>query len=135
MEQSNLYAEQFFSKQSIIEPRSRLHSWKKKLLTVPEFLRFFALVIILGIARFPKMEDHWAKKWPFGSHIFRSIMPRDRFSMILKFFHLNDNSKYIRRGETGFDPLLKYDHCWTHCYETFKVVTLRIKKCLSMRLW
>ena len=107
VDQSNLYAEQFFAKQPIIKPRSRLHSWKKKVLTVPEFFRFFALVIVMGIVRFPKMEDHWAKKWPFGSHSFRSIMSRDRFSMILKFFHVNDNSKYIRRGESGYDPLFK----------------------------
>ena len=107
VDQTSLYAVQYFAKQPTIKPRSRLHSWNKKLLTVPEFLRFFALIIVMGIVRFPKMEDHWAQKWPFGAHSFRKIMSRDRFAMILKFFHVNDSSKYIRRGENGYDPLYK----------------------------
>ena len=107
VEQTNMYAEQFFEKQQTIKPRSRLHSWKKKLLTVSELLRFLALVIVMGVIRFPRMEDHWAQKWPYGSHSFGKIMSRDRFSMILKFFHVNDNCKYIKKGEIGHDPLHK----------------------------
>ena len=34
-------------------------------------------------------------------------MTRDRFSVILKFIHLNDNKKSKRKGETGYDPLFK----------------------------
>ena len=34
-------------------------------------------------------------------------MSRDRFVMILKFLHINDNSKYKKKGEPGHDPLYK----------------------------
>ena len=34
-------------------------------------------------------------------------MKRDRFTLILRFLHLNDNSLYRRRGEPGYDPLFK----------------------------
>ena len=34
-------------------------------------------------------------------------MKRDRFSLILRFLHLNDNSKYKKKGEEGHDPLFK----------------------------
>ena len=34
-------------------------------------------------------------------------MKRDRFSLILRFLHLNDNSGYRRKGEPGHDPLYK----------------------------
>ena len=34
-------------------------------------------------------------------------MKRDRFSLLMKFLHLNDNSQYIKKGEPGHDPLYK----------------------------
>ena len=33
-------------------------------------------------------------------------MKRDRFSQVMRFLHLNDNSKY-KKGEPGHDPLYK----------------------------
>uniref|UniRef100_A0ABM0MTM6 PiggyBac transposable element-derived protein 4-like n=1 Tax=Saccoglossus kowalevskii TaxID=10224 RepID=A0ABM0MTM6_SACKO len=35
------------------------------------------------------------------------MMPRDRFELILKFLHFNDNAAYVARGEAGYDPLFK----------------------------
>ena len=34
-------------------------------------------------------------------------MKRDRFTLILQFLHLNDNSLYIEKGEPGHYPLYK----------------------------
>jgi len=34
-------------------------------------------------------------------------MKRDRFSLLLRFLHLNDNSRYKGKGEPGHDPLFK----------------------------
>ena len=34
-------------------------------------------------------------------------MKRDRFSLLLRFLHLNDSSKYKKKGEPGHDPLFK----------------------------
>ena len=34
-------------------------------------------------------------------------MKRDRFSLILRFLHLNDNRHYKKKGEDGHDPLFK----------------------------
>ena len=34
-------------------------------------------------------------------------MSQDCFSVILKFFHLNDSSKLIPKGSPGYDPLYK----------------------------
>ena len=36
-----------------------------------------------------------------------SILKRDRFSLILRFLHLNDSTKYIPKGQPGHDPLYK----------------------------
>ena len=34
-------------------------------------------------------------------------MKRDRFSLLHRFLHLNDNSQYKKKGEPGHDPLFK----------------------------
>ena len=34
-------------------------------------------------------------------------MKHDRFSLVLKFFHLADNNSYIPKGQPGHDPLFK----------------------------
>ena len=34
-------------------------------------------------------------------------MSRNRFSLLLRFLHLNDSTKYIPNGEPGYDPLYK----------------------------
>ena len=35
------------------------------------------------------------------------VMKRDRFSLLMRFLHLNDNSRYIKRGQPGHDALYK----------------------------
>ena len=35
------------------------------------------------------------------------IMKRNRFSLVLRFLHLNDSTQYMRKGEPGHDPLFK----------------------------
>ena len=47
----------------------------------------------------------WKSKWNKSST--PQILKRDRFSLILKFLHLNDNTEYIAKGQPGHDPLFK----------------------------
>ena len=35
------------------------------------------------------------------------ILKRDHFTLIMKFIHLNDNEKYVSRGQPGHDPIFK----------------------------
>ena len=35
------------------------------------------------------------------------VIKRDRFSLIMKFLHLSDNTQYIPKGQPGHDPLYK----------------------------
>ncbi len=53
------------------------------------------------------VEDAWVTSWPFATSTFSSILSRDRFSLILRFLHLNDSSKYTPKGQPGHDPLYK----------------------------
>ncbi len=69
--------------------------------------KFLCLVIVMESIHYPAIEDYWSTSWPFASSTFSSIMKRDRFSLVLKFLHLNDNSHYIPKGQPGHDPLYK----------------------------
>ena len=47
-------------------------------------------------------------------------MKRDRFSLILRFLHLNDSTLYRRKGEPGHDPLYKMRPFIEPLFENFR---------------
>ena len=119
--QTNLYANQYLEENEIPQ-RSRLRSWRKKVHTVTELIQFLCLLIVMGIINYPKTEDHWITSWPFCSSSCSQIMSRDRFSMLLRFFHLNDNKMYIKKGDPGYDPLYKLRPLQDSLLKNFKLV-------------
>ena len=132
--QTNLHVQQYIANNDI-PPHSRVRRWSKSLFDVDELRRFFAIVILMGLVRYPQIESHWTVLlWPFtNTHCSNvsaahnpisryimytlakfkfclnppQIMKRDRFTLILRFLHLNDNRNYKKRGEPGHDPLFK----------------------------
>ena len=100
VDQTNLYAKQFFEKESP-PPRSRVNEWKKKAFTSNEF---FAMVIVMGVIHYRRLDDYWVTSWP---NTFSQIMSRDWFSCILKFLHLNNSEMMPKKGETGYDAPYK----------------------------
>ena len=127
VEHTNLNAEQYMSSHTLA-PRSRIRQWLKQDHTLSELHRFIALILVMGLVRYPKVESHWSTSWPYATEAFSSVsyrnsvtytcmykymymyiqvMKRDRFSLLLRFLHLNDNSQYKKKGEPGHDPLFK----------------------------
>ena len=72
---------------------------------VAELKKFLAMVIIMGLISYPSIEDYWVISWPLATPTFSSILSRDRFSLLMKFLHLNDSTKYVTKGQPGYDPL------------------------------
>ena len=107
VQQTNLNAQQFLDSASNIRPRSRANFWDKKLHDLAELRKFLSLVIVMGIIHFPSIEDYWVTSWPFSNNTFSDILKRDRFTLLLRFLHLNDNSRYIPKGQPGHNPLYK----------------------------
>ena len=84
---------------------------------VAELLQFLAIVIVIGIVRYPQIEIHWSTLWLYSNAQFSSVslhcvflekfMPyentvgheKDRFTLILQFIHLNDYRHYKKKGE------------------------------------
>ena len=61
----------------------------------------------MGLVNFPQVEEYWATTWPYSNLTFSKVMSRDRFSLLMRFLHLNDSTGYIKKGEPGHDPLYK----------------------------
>ena len=120
--QTNLYADQYLQeKENDLPPKSRLRFWRKKLHTITEFMQFLSVMIVMGIINFPKIEDHWVTTWPYCNDTCSRIMTRDRFSLIMKFLHVNDNKKIIKKGNPGYDPIFKIRPLYENLISNFKL--------------
>ena len=73
--------------------------------TSDELLAFLGIYIAMGIHRLPSLRDYWSSAWVLGVPALAKIMARARFEEILRFLHLNDNTKMIAKGEQGYDKL------------------------------
>ena len=74
--------------------------------TVPEIMAFLGMHIAMGLGRLPIYDDYWRigilrMQW------FSSIMPRNRFRDILRYFHLVDNRKSVEKGHPDYSKLFK----------------------------
>ena len=72
VDQTNLYADQFISSHDLC-PHSRVRRWAKRVHDVCELLQFLAIIIIMGIVRYPHIESHWSTLWPYSNTHFASV--------------------------------------------------------------
>lgn len=62
--QTNLYAQQYIENHDL-SPHSRVRQWSKSVFDVNELRKFLAVIILMGLVRYPQIESHWAVHWPF----------------------------------------------------------------------
>ena len=75
--------------------------------SVDEIKIFLRLIIAMGLHQLSAYTDYWSSDnllWVPG---FVSGMLLDRFKVLLKCLHLNDNTTCILRGDPGYDRLHK----------------------------
>lgn len=93
--ETNRYAQQ--ENLQFRRPKSRRNTW------VPtnrdEIKLFFCIVISIGLVRLPHLNLYWSKKSLYHNQFISSIMPRDRFLLILRFLHFNDNEGLLESGD------------------------------------
>ena len=107
-EQTNLYARQCIRKMrstNSLSPKSRMANWKG--VTISELRKFFGIIFHTSVSQKPHISDHWSKKAVISCNFCPNLMSRDRFLLILRNFHINDNSSEKKKGEPGYDPLHK----------------------------
>lgn len=91
--QTNLYAQQSFSKQKLTE--------------ISEIKTFLGINLLMGIKRLPSYRDYWSTSPDINDAYISGLMPVKRFSWLLSNFHLNNNVLMPKKGEAHYDKLYK----------------------------
>ena len=59
-----------------------------------EMCAFLGLMMLMGIIYKPRIGMYWSNNELYRTPIFKSIMTRDRFLLMIKFLHFADNTNY-----------------------------------------
>ena len=86
---TNRYTEQYLQAHEISR-RSKYREWKPT--THGEMLKFFGIIIEMGLIQMPQLNHYWSSSQLYGLEIIRSPMPRERFELLLKFWHFSSNN-------------------------------------------
>ena len=108
-DETNRYAEQYFDVHPVAEllHRSRLRDWSG--VTVADMRAFIAIILIMGEYPRDSYAEYWTTVVWAEMPGFRAIMSRDRFLLILTFFHVSNNEEAIPRGQPGHRRTFKID--------------------------
>jgi len=91
VDQTNLYAQQQIAKMPCpVTKHARSEEWKP--VTVIEMKKFLGLIFVTGIVRKPKLELYWSTRGIFQTPVFSQTMSRNRFQLIQRYLHFNDNN-------------------------------------------
>ena len=72
-----------------------------------EILKFLALVLAMGLVKHENLTDFWSRSPVTSTPFWPSNISRDKFLLLMSFFHLADNTFHVPRGAEGHDPLFK----------------------------
>ena len=62
-----------------------MNTWKD--VTLEEMKQFFGLVFHMGIVAMPSYRSYWSKDRLYSNELFKSVMSRNRFQSIMRFFN------------------------------------------------
>ena len=122
-QRTNLYASQQIrdaKQENAVRRNSLFQLWKT--FTLVDLKKFFAIVLRTSVLKKPQLRDYWSTNPVLHSSFAKSMMSRDRFRAILSFLHINDNTNYVSRNQSGYDPLFKVRPFVDHLQATLKDV-------------
>ena len=94
--ETNHYAESFMLENPGQANNSYIGKWTP--VDVTEINKNFGLLFLMGIVKKPDIEMYWTTAELLSTPIFSKVMTCDRFRIILKFLHFNDND------DPDYDP-------------------------------
>jgi len=86
--ETNRFAEQYLSSVAI-KPQARSANWHPT--NNSEMRKFLGLLYLMGIVKKPEIRHYWSSDPVMGTPVVNSIMPRNRFELLLKFLHFSNN--------------------------------------------
>ena len=116
--ETNRYAEQYLAENNLTRG-SRANDWHPTDIT--EIKQFLGLFFLMGIVHKPAIHMYWSKDPLFCTPIYNAVMSRNRFQLLLKFLHFNDNSHMPAPADPSPDKLFKLRPLLDHLFEKFQV--------------
>lgn len=86
---TNAYAWEVYNSPNLM-PKSRINKWKD--LTIPELKIFIGILLHMGTVRINRFNDYWKTSRFFNFGIVREQISRDRWLLILRCLHFNNNN-------------------------------------------
>ncbi|VDI33309.1 Hypothetical predicted protein [Mytilus galloprovincialis] len=117
--ETNRYAAQFFQQHPVqnLPPNSRSRQWID--VTLAEMRTFIGLLLLMGIIQKPSIESYWSTDCLLSTPSFANAMSRNRFQLILKFLHANNNEQNPARDHPNYDPAGKLTEMVNLCNQGF----------------
>lgn len=94
--ETNRYATKYITEKqnnNEMKTKSRFLSWKATYNI--EMRKFLGVILAMGLNKVPHINDYWSKKTIYQNQYIASVMTRDRFLLLLKFWHFCDDSSAI----------------------------------------
>jgi len=86
--ETNRNAEQYL-KSIRLSRSSRYHSWQP--IVLEDMTKFIGLLLWMGVVKYPNNADYWSKAERYEKSVAPKIMSRNKFELILRFWHFADN--------------------------------------------
>ena len=80
---------------------------------------YVTVLLEMGVIRRPNMYSYWVKNSRQISW-FGKMFSRNRFQLILKFFHMVDNNTLFQPGHPNYDPCARFSFIVDHVNNIFR---------------
>lgn len=100
--ETNRYAAQCKNKN--ILRKSRIQKWVDT--NLEEIERFLGIIMWMGLYQLPSIQAYWQTSFLYFNKI-RSLMSRNRFQLLLKMLHFNDNEGVVQNRLHKINPLIE----------------------------
>lgn len=104
LEKSNNYAVDILANST--SDQSRITSWRD--ISREELRIFIGILFHMGTIKMNRINDYWKTHYLFNLPTFRSFMSRNRFLLILRALHFNDNNLPNQNSLSKIAPLIDF---------------------------
>ena len=88
--ETNRKAHQYIAQHPNMARYSSVHTWTDT--NVTEMKKFLGLTFLMGLVKKPRIHMYWSTAPSLYTPIFKATMLRNRFQLLLRFWHFNDDT-------------------------------------------
>lgn len=116
--ETNRYAQQYLHTHTNLSPGARAKAWKNT--TLNEIKGFIAVLLNMNLIRRPTIASYWSTSPSQNFPWFSRMFSRNRFQLLLRFFHLTDNRNIPDPGQPNYDPCARMEPLVDHANRLFR---------------